>query len=103
MHASPTWLRWLALILVLLTGVMGSFAASTCHCGHEDAAQHNPDACSDDCADACGGLCACHLTIVPWHPPAVLAAAARPLHALGMAPARPGDPQARLIYSLPRR
>ena len=102
MRTTPTWLRWLTVLLVLLTSVIGSFAASSCHCGHEDVAVDTADPCNDDCADTCAGVCACHLTIVPWHPPALPGASTQPLHVLAQGPAGAGESFARLIYSPPR-
>jgi hypothetical protein len=100
MRARPTWIRWLAVVLVSLIGIMGSYASATCHCGHEDAAAHGADACAD--CDTCDGVCLCHLTIMPWHEADTLLATMRLHDASDTGFAHEGDLHGRLIYSPPR-
>ena len=98
MRKTPPWIHWLVLALVLLIGSMGAYASASCHCGHEDAAAHETDAC-----DACDGVCSCHLTIVPWYPPCVPHVQVRLHETSDSALVQEGGLYAQLIYSPPRR
>jgi hypothetical protein len=100
MRSSPTWIRWLAVLLICLTGIMGAYASATCHCGHEDAAAHGADAC-DDCS-ACDCVCSCHLTIMPWHATHAPWVPMRLHDAADTGFTHEGDLHGRLIYSPPR-